>query len=220
MTAAAATRLQAASVDLLVFIQLDLPSGVVRVCSDAITRQWAGNQWLGGAAFTALQPIDETSSPSAAALSLSFSGIDTGFVAAILGDDYQGRIASIWIAPLDDAGVPVEDPVLVFSGLIDSPVIEIGATATVVLNLENRWSTWNTARTRRYNSADQVAEFAGDKGFDYIESIEQAELVWGTFKGPPAPTPSFIQKGMTGFFNAVNQVGNQIGDAIADVFGW
>jgi hypothetical protein len=44
--------------------------------------------------------------------------------------------------------------------------------------------------------------------------------VWGTFKGPPAPTPSFIQKGMTGFFNAVNQVGNQIGDAIADVFGW
>jgi hypothetical protein len=187
ITTAAATALAQEHVVYAVLLLIDLPTGVLRLCSAATSVQWDGHTWIGGAAFTGLNPIEERSTPSAAGVVVRLSGIDVDYVQDIMQEHYQGRPASIWLATLDAAHQIIADPILVFSGRCDKPSIEMGETATITLGLENRWADWDRPRIRRYNHADQTDVYATDKGLEFVEQMESVEINWGTFKGPPAP---------------------------------
>lgn len=187
ISTAAGNALQAGNVPLVVFVELQLPSGSLYLCNSAFPREWNGHTWLGGGRFTGLQPIEEGVTPSAAGLALVITGIESTYVSSIMTEHYQGQPAYIWIAPLDDDYDVIADPVLVFSGRMDEPTIELGETATITLALENRWADWDRPRIRRFNDADQQAEYPGDKGFEYAEAMETADLSWGLYKGPAAP---------------------------------
>lgn len=186
ITTAMADALAASHVDLVVLIELDLPDGAVRLNTSAVTVSWDGHDWLGAGAITAIQPIEETTSPQAAALAIQLSGIDPAFVAQIMVDHYQGRAASVWLAAMS-SGEVVDDPIMMFAGFIDEPTIELGGTATVTLTLENEWARWERAPDLLYTDAEQQAEYPGDTGFRYVEELENLELSWGQYKGPAAP---------------------------------
>lgn len=188
ITTAMTDALAASHVELVVLVELDLPDGVLRFNSSGVTLSWDGNDWLGAGAVTAVQPIDEATSPQAAALAVQFSGIDPSFVSQIMVDHYQGRPATIWLAALS-AGQVVDDPITMFSGYIDEPTIELGLTATITLTLENEWARWERAPDLLYTDAEQQAEYPGDTGFRYVEELENLEISWGQYKGPAAPKP-------------------------------
>lgn len=216
MTSAMRSALEADVVRPVLLVQLDIPTGTVRATSAAMALTWDSHTWSGGARFLGVNSIDEATRPQAAAAAVQFGGLDTAFVSQIMDDHYQGEPAYVWLACLDDALQVIADPVLIFAGAMDEPTIEIGETATVTIGLENSWADWSRPRIRRYNDADQQAAYPGDKGLQYVEQTEYMEIAWGTYKGPPAPPPGFIEKGVRGFGNAVNQIGDQI----ADLFGW
>lgn len=187
LTSAAATALQAGNVPLAVFVELQLPSGSLYLCNAGHSREWNGHTWLGGGQFAGLQPIEEGVAPAAASLALVITGIETAYVSSIMTEHYQGLPAYIWIAPLDDDYDVIADPVLAFSGRMDGPAITLGERAEIQITLENRWADWDRPRIRRFNDADQQSEYAGDKGFEYAEAMESADLSWGLYKGPAAP---------------------------------
>ena len=187
LTSAAQTAITSSHVPLCVFVELEFPSGTLRFTNAGHAITWDSVSWLGAGNLAQVEPITEIASPQAAALNVRFSGLDPAYVSAILDDHYQGNAGRIWVAPLDDAMQPVLDPILMFSGRMDEPTIELGETATITLALENRWADWDRPRIRRFNDADQQAEYPGDKGFEYAEAMETADLSWGLYKGPAAP---------------------------------
>lgn len=186
ITTAMTDALAASHVDLVVLVELDLPDGMLRFNTSGLTLTWDGHDWIGAGAVTAIQAIEETTSPQAAALAIQFSGIDSGFVEDIMVDHYQGRDATLWLAALS-GGVVVADPIVMFAGYIDEPTIELGTTATITLTLENEWARWERAPDLLYTDAEQQAEYPGDTGFRYVEELENLELSWGQYKGPAAP---------------------------------
>ncbi len=234
LTVAAQTAIDGSHVPCAILIELYFPSGTVRFCNAGHALEWGGNSYLGAGAVSGLEPITETVTPTALALNLRFSGIDPGYLSAILADAYQGHGANIYLALLDDELRIVSDPVLVFQGRMDEPEIQVGDTATIQLSLENRMADWDRPRLRRYNHADQVARYPGDLAFEYVEGLQDANIVWGIYKGPVAPDPvkifnrtldrvvNFKIKGIPIAPGAklVINAGRKIGDTVADWFGW
>ncbi len=186
ITTAMTNALAASHADLVVLVELDLPDGMLRVNTSGVTVAWNGFNWIGAGSITALQPVEESVSPQAAALALQFSGIDPAFVQQIMVDHYQGRPATIYLAALSGSAVVV-DPIQVFAGFIDEPSVELGTSATITLTLENEWARWERAPDLLYTDAEQQAEYPGDTGFRYMEALENLEISWGQYKGPAAP---------------------------------
>lgn len=213
LTVAAQNALDAEHVWYVALIELGFDSGTIRLSNASYDITWNSQTWLGGGRFCSLEPIEETTNPAAAALALRLSGIQSGYISRILTEHYQGRAAKIWFAPLDANLQAIADPVQMFSGRMDEPEVTIGETADIVLRLENRWADWDRPRTRRYNSADQEARFSGDRFFEYAESMDGLDMIWGTIIGPTGPKPPKLVRKIT-------QELTNLGDSIADFFGW
>ena len=115
---------------------------------------------------------------AAAAISPSGNGKKASLATA-LDEDYQGRTATIWAAPLDSEHRIVSDPVIVFKGRMDTMPITMGRSGEITVNLESRLVDWERARVRRYNDADQQAEYPGDLGLQFVEQMVEKQLIWG-----------------------------------------
>lgn len=233
LVSATESALTESHVPLCVFVELVFPSGTLRFTNAAHEMQWDGETWIGAGNLAQIEPVTEVASPQAAALNVQFSGIDPAHVTAILDDHYQGNPARVWIATLDDGMKVVGDPVLVFTGRMDEPVISVGRTAEIQLSLENRFADWDRPRLRMYTDADQQSRHPGDKFFEFVAAMESTSIVWGTYRGPVAPDP------LKQFNRALDKLVDRIpswaggrlidstinaarswGDAAAKIFGW
>jgi len=52
-------------------------------------------------------------------------------------------------------------------------------TSTIELNVENKLIDLERARVRRFTSGYQKSVYPGDKGLDFVESLQDKEVVWG-----------------------------------------
>jgi len=228
LVSATETALVGSHVPLCVFVELVFPSGTLRFTNAGHAIQWDGETWLGAGNLARVEPITEVASPQAAALNVQFSGIDAAYVTAILDDHYQGNPARIWIATLDDEMQIEGDPVLVFSGRMDEPLVTVGRTADIQLALENRFADWDRPRLRMYTDADQQSRHPGDKFFEYVAAMESTSIVWGTYRGPVAPDPlkqfnrtiDKAAKYIPGAKQLVVDPLRKVGDVIGKIFGW
>lgn len=228
LTSGASSAITATHVPLCVFVELEFPSGTLRFTNAGHAITWDGVSWLGAGNLAQVEPITEVAAAQAAALNIRFSGLDTSYVAAILDDHYQGNPGRIWIAPLDDAMQPVGDPVLVFSGRMDEPLVAVGDSAVIQLSLENRFADWDRPRMRLYTDADQTNRHPGDKFCEFVAQMESTSISWGTYHGPVAPDPmkivnrqiDKIARLIPGAQQLVVNPIRNIGDTIAKVFGW
>jgi hypothetical protein len=220
--------LTASHVPLCVFVELTFPSGTLRFTNSGHAIEWDGETWLGAGELAQIEPIAEVANPQAAGLNVQFSGIDPTYVEAILDDHYQGNPARIWIATLDD-GMEVEgEPILVFAGRLDEPVVTIGRMAEIQLGIENRFSDWDRARYRTNSDADQKARHATDRFFESVAGMESTSIHWGTYRGPVAPDPlkqfnrtlDKAARYIPGAQQLVIQPLRRVGDTIAKIFGF
>lgn len=180
VTAAAQTALTADNVPGLVFVELDFSSGFVRATNAGHTVTWNGYNWVGLGLLGGVDAVEERSEIPAKGITFRLAGVDSSVLAITLGEHYQGRSARVWFAPLDSDHKVIADPVLVFSGRMDNMRVQTGKTATVSVSAESRMADWERPRVRRYNDADQQAEFSGDLGFAFVESFAAGkEIVWG-----------------------------------------
>ena len=72
------------------------------------------------------------------------------------------------------------DSYQIFSGRMDVMTIdETGETCSITLTAENRLIDLERPRVRRYTSEDQKSLHPNDKGFDFVNSLQEAEIKWG-----------------------------------------
>jgi hypothetical protein len=71
-----------------------------------------------------------------------------------------------------------------FSGYMDQMSIsESAEQSTVDLTVENRLIDLERPRIARYTSAYQKSVYAGDEGLDFIEDLQDKEIIWGKAGG-------------------------------------
>ncbi len=126
--------------------------------------------------------VQESTQLDPASISISLSGVNQTLVAAILGENYLNRRGLVYIAILDESDNIIGDPILHFDGLIASLDITYGRTSSISLTLNDRLVLWNRPKVRRYTKQDQQVSYPSDKGFDFVESIANKEVIWPAAK--------------------------------------
>lgn len=181
LTTAVATATEAEVCSFVIFVELDFASGFVRACNANVSLDWNSYTWSGVGNLGSIQTIEEVADLEAKGVSLQLSGIPSAMISRALGEHYQGRSCKIWVAPLDPTNhTAIPDPVLVFSGRMDTMQIELGEQARISVTAESRLADWDRPRIRRFNNADQKTEYVTDSGFEFVEQMVEKEIRWGS----------------------------------------
>jgi hypothetical protein len=87
---------------------------------------------------------------------------------------------TVSLGAFDASGDLIADPVIVFSGFMDTMTIsESGAYSSIGISVENKLVSFERTKVRRYTAEDQKIDHPTDKGFEYVTAIVQKEIIWG-----------------------------------------
>lgn len=174
-TLAAAPRLGVA-----LLIEMDFAPEVVRLWSGLGTFTWGNRVFTGAGTLIGVGEVEEAAEVRAAATALTLSGVPGEVVTHAIAVDWQGRPCTIWLALLDEGMALVGDPVRVLAGRMDTLTWAEGDDAIITISVENRLVDLERPRVRRYTDADQRAEYPGDLAFQYVPSLIEREIKWGS----------------------------------------
>lgn len=181
LTPEAATALQNSTVRPAGIAEIETNEGMVRVWEGVGPLAWGADTFTGVGLFGGVALVPETSDLQANGVQFQLSGVAPENVALALSSIYFGKSAKLWVGLFDETGNLIPDPVLIFAGLTDVPSLdESPDSPRISVTAENRLIDLERARTRRYTSQDQRAEYPEDKGFDYVPSLQDAQIRWGS----------------------------------------
>jgi len=142
---------------------------------------------FGGHGYTALghllgfSDIEETAELQVAQMTGSLSGVDQTLISSFLSKDYLNRPVKVYKGFLDVSEALIADPVLIFDGRMDRPVIEEdpdSGESVVTVTATNQWSDFERTPGRHTNHEEQQIWFSGDKGFAFASEVVK-DIVWG-----------------------------------------
>ena len=138
--------------------------------------------------FLAFSDIVETNEANIETISISLSGVDTTYINLFLTGGYLDRTVQIYKAFLDSNDALVSDPLLIFDGRLNNPVIKEdvdAGTSTIAVQASSLFVDFDRINTRFTNNESQQSFFAGDTGFRF-SSVVVKELNWGMTTGATA----------------------------------
>lgn len=158
-------------------IELFFDSGTVRLWNGIGDLTFNANTYSGTGQLLNVSSIEESAEIGAKGVSLSLSGVSSTILSYALTENYQYRDIAIHVGTIDSGTV---DSYQIFSGRMDVMTIEEqGETCSINLTAENRLIDLERPRVRRYTSEDQKSLYPGDKGFDFVNSLQETEIQWG-----------------------------------------
>lgn len=180
LTVGAAAAIAAEVVYPVAFYEGEYATGTVRLWSGVGPIDWDGKTWTGAGQMLGISSIEETSEIRASAFAVSLSGDVAALMQVNLAAARTGLPGRVWIGFFDSAGALVADPFMAFAGRFDVPDLVIGgARATIEVRYESRLIDLDRPRIRRYTHEDHQIDYPGDRGFEYVSSIQDKEVVWG-----------------------------------------
>lgn len=161
----------------VVLVDLDFASGPFRAWTGLGQLNWAGKVFEGVGSIGAVGEVEETVELRAVRLTLALSPVPQEVVDIALAErSFRLRPARLWGALLDAEGAFVADPFPLWAGLMDTMEVTDGAEPRVALTCESRLVDLERAEVRRYTDADQQAEYPGDRFFEYVPALQEAEI--------------------------------------------
>lgn len=155
---------------------LNLWSGIGNLTVDSV-------EYVGAGTLLQIGEIAESAELQANGLTVSLSGITEPLISKARDEDYQGRELKVLLGAIDSEGDVTANPVILFSGFMDTMVINDGAeTATIQITVENRLIEFERTRGRRYTAEDQKIDYPDDKGLEFVAEMQEKEIIWGRNK--------------------------------------
>ncbi len=171
----------ASSVKKCFLAALNFSSGWTRVNDSDRDITYDGSVYNGIASLGSVSEVREGTSVQMEAITLTLSGVNPAVMSIALDEHYQGREGKLWLAFFDTNDALIQDPVLIFHGVMDTMDIEIGNEAKITVTLTNRFAKWEQfPEIRRYNHEDQTIYYPTDRGLEFVEQTVEKELAWGT----------------------------------------
>ena len=193
LTTAVQNQLSADELQPFFAVKLNFDSGAVKLWTGYGEITVASETYTGGGQLLDISPIEETVEVAARGASIALNGIDSSLINLALTENYQTRSAKIFFGVLS-SGAVVADPYQLFDGRMDVMSIDDnGETASIVMTAESRLIDLERPKLRRYTSEDQKLTHPNDTGFDFVASLQEKEIAWGSGKEsisdytPPLP---------------------------------
>ena len=165
------------------FIAVELhfsDTNIIRAWNGVGTIPINGNDYVGVGQFGSIGPVKETTDLKAEGMTFTLSGLPNTAISNALRQDYQRRPCSVYFGTLNERRQIVGDAYKIFGGLTDRMFIKrTGDTAAIAVRVESRLSDFQTPRETIYSDVDQQNRFPGDRGFEYIPSLQDREILWG-----------------------------------------
>jgi hypothetical protein len=163
---------------IVMFCQLDLPSGTLRVHDAAGTFTWGSQTWSGVGSFGGVERVSEALDTVPVPIDLTLSGVDTSLVSDAMTTQYHGEAVTLYMGLVSPTtNLLVADPQEVWGGYMDVMTIEIAQnSATISLRCESRLRRKPAAA--RYTDEDLQIRYSGDNFFAHLHTVGQQKR-WG-----------------------------------------
>ena len=155
---------------------------------DATIRLWTGigtltwdlQEWSGLGTLLSFSPIEESSEPRNTGFSVVLSGVPQENISLAIQEVQQGKRGTIWLGLMDEEFQVIPDPMKIGVGRLDVPEInEDGETATIRVSYESDLVDLERPRGGRWTHEAQQSLFPGDKGFEHVAGLQNADIAWG-----------------------------------------
>jgi len=157
-------------------LDLEFDSGSLYFWTGAGEVTIDGKTYLGTGNLLEISDVEETAELAAKGATLTLSGVPSTILSLALTEPYQGRPCRIYFGVTGDLTEYTE----VFSGYMDQMnIAESGQTSTIELTVENKLVDLEKPRSARFTSAYQKSVYPGDKGLDFVEDLQDKNIVWG-----------------------------------------
>jgi hypothetical protein len=144
---------------------------------------WDGETWLGNGVFMGLSSLRENEQLEADGLDVILAGVPAEIVSLVLTYAQHNAAGKVYLGFMQPGRAVIDDPIVLFSGTLDVPKISDGPTQlTISLTYESTLILLKEAKDLRYTDAQQKQMFPGDKGFEFVEQIDQWSAYWGKTK--------------------------------------
>lgn len=178
LPAALATEFGKDQLELFYAVELAFDSGTLRFWTGYGDLIADGQTWMGSGLVMAISNSQENTDLSANGLSLTFSGLNTTVIAFVLGENYRGRVAKVYVGAFA-SGSPT-DLYQIWAGRMDTMTfVENGQTATVQITIENILIDLERPRLRLYTDEEQKGRFPGDESLSKVAGLQDAQIIWG-----------------------------------------
>lgn len=164
-----------------------------------------GYSYYGTGVMLDISTVEETTQMAVKGASLTLSGVPSEVISLALTEAYQGRTCNIYFGLFQRGYILDEDSTAsseiyilqedggrvfleenktslteVFTGYMDQMNIQEGPeSSTIELSVENRLIDLERPRVGRFTSEHQKSIYPTDKGFDFVESLQDLQLNWG-----------------------------------------
>lgn len=180
LSASVQSAIEATQVAPFLLFEAEFADGYLRLWSGIGDLSWNGYTWLGVGTLGNISPISETDEVQANGITVSLTGIPSNYVSLILSDVRQGKVGKVYVGFLDANGAIIADPYMTFEGRLDIPAIEeAGEDAMITITYESRLIDLQRTREIRFTDEEQKRLYPGDKGLEFVASMQEITLNWG-----------------------------------------
>jgi len=181
LTSGLLTEITANQLHPFVAVEIFFPKYTTRIWGGYGTIRINSQDFLGVGTLGAISSVNETTQTQASGLTLSLSGIPNDLLAVAMAEQYQGNTVNIYFGCLNEEHSVIESPINIFSGRVDVMSLSEGKeSSTLAITVESRLIDLEKPRLRRYTAEDQKIDFADDKGLDFVASIQETQIQWGS----------------------------------------
>ena len=112
-------------------------------------------------------------------LNITLSGADTTFISTVLNENIVNDTVDIFRGLLDSNNALIAEPILLYSGNIDTfQISESETESNVILTVVSHWAAFDKKSGRQTNNNSQQRFFNTDVGMDF-SSQTVLDLKWG-----------------------------------------
>jgi hypothetical protein len=181
-------------------VELLFDDSPLRLWNGVGTLVYEGDSYTGTGNLLNISDIEETSELSVEGATLTLSGIPSEVISLALSEPYQGRLCKIYFGTFAVGALQKEDGdyiqqengdrillqkedtnlTEIFAGYMDQMNIEESASSCVIqLKVENKLIDLERPRVRRYTASYQQSVYPNDKGFNFVNDLQDKEVLWG-----------------------------------------
>lgn len=187
LDSAALAQIQATARGVQWLVQLDFGTGTVRYTTHAVDITSGGYTWLGFGALVSVDGVRESEDAAPGDVTLGLSLVSTAMLAATVGnvENYRNRSARLSLQLMGAGFEPIGAPVARWAGYMNKVRVKRttspdgSSSGSIQMVCSRAGANRSRAGTGlRHTHAQHVARFAGDNGFEYIQTLVDRPADW------------------------------------------
>jgi len=161
--------------------QFDFTSGTQRFWDGHGYITTDGHDWLGFGQMGAVSGLEQSRNMGAPQTTFKLSGVDDNLIAIAVNSSAEvtGNPCTVYLQFLSSAGVPLDAPIAIWAGTMDTLTFQAGAKdQAITLTAETLFVDRVRAPWGLYTDTDQRARWPGDRGFEFVASLLFKTVSW------------------------------------------